>query len=271
MIVDPNLAAYLARIGYSGATEPTLAVLHELCLRHLMQIPFECLDPLLGVPVNLDPVALQAKLVSGRRGGYCHEHNAIFHDVLVTLGFTVTPLGGRVIWGRNGQPAPLTHRLTLIELAEGTFIADVGFGGQSPTVPLRLEPNLEQITPHGTYRLGRQDGVFELQFQLDDDRWEGLYRFTLAPQARIDYEVANWYTSTSPRSRFTQNLIVCRVVGDARINLQNTKLSIWQPDGRVEQRVLADASDLRQVLEDVMGLALPASAETIWAKVAQQP
>jgi N-hydroxyarylamine O-acetyltransferase len=261
-----NLPAYFGRIGYSGPAERTLAVLRELCARHLSQIPFECLDPFLGVPVDLDPAALQEKLVRSRRGGYCHEHNAIFHDVLSALGFSVIPLGGRVVWIRKGQPAPLTHRLTLIELQEGTFIADVGFGGQSPTAPLRLEPDLEQTTPHGTYRIGRTGEVFELQLRLED-RWETPYQFTLAPQTEIDFEVANWYTSTHPRSLFTQNLVVCRVVGEKRINLLNANLSTRQPDGSVEQRALGDASDLGHVLEDVMGLALPASAETIWAKI----
>lgn len=264
-----DLPAYFARIRYAGPSEPTLAVLRELSLRHLNAIPFESLDPFLGVPVDLDPATLQAKLVARRRGGYCHEHNAMFHDVLADLGFSVTPLAGRVIWNSNGEPAPLTHRLTLVTLSEGRFIADVGFGGQSPTAPLRLEPGLAQITPHGTYRLERQNGVFELQLLLDD-RWEAMYHFTLAPQTRIDFEVANWYTSANPRSRFTQNLVVCRVAGNLRINLLNTQLATRQTNGRVEQRVLADASDLRQVLEDVMELALPASVETIWAKAAQR-
>jgi hypothetical protein len=55
-----------------------------------------------------------------------------------------------VVWALKGQPAPLTHRLTLVEFPEGNFIADVGFDGQTPTAPLRLEPGLEQITPPGT-------------------------------------------------------------------------------------------------------------------------
>ena len=166
----------------------------------------------------------------------------------------------------QGAAGTLDASVTLIELPEGTFIADVGFGGQSPTAPLRLEPDLEQTTPHGTCRIGRAGEVFALQLRLDD-RWEAMYQFTLAPQTPIDFEVANWYTSTHPRSLFTQNLVVCRVVGEKRINLLNANLSTRHPDGSVEQRVLRDASDLGHVLEDIMGLALPAPAETIWAKV----
>ena len=66
-----NLDAYLGRIGYCGAREPTLGVLSQLHSLHPAAIPFENLDPLLGRPVSLDPEALQTKLLGSRRGGYC--------------------------------------------------------------------------------------------------------------------------------------------------------------------------------------------------------
>jgi N-hydroxyarylamine O-acetyltransferase len=264
-----NLSEYFARIGYVGRREPTLAILQELVALHLSQIAFENLDPFLGCPVDLDPAALIAKLVRARRGEYCQEQNSLFYDVLDVVGFSVVALGGRVLWTRGeGQPAPLTHRLTLVELPEGKFIADVGFGGPCPTAPLRLEPDLELATPHGAYRFSREGEVFELQLQVDD-RWQAMYRFDLAAQTRADFEVANWYTSTHPRSLFTQNLVVCRIVGETRLNLLNTTLSVRQPDGRVEHRALTGPAELGKVREDVMDLALPAAAETIWAKAAR--
>jgi N-hydroxyarylamine O-acetyltransferase len=91
-----------------------------------------------------------------------------------------------VVWAFKGQPAPLTHRLTFLEFPERNLIADVGFGGQTPTAPLRLEPGLEQITPHGTYRIARNGEVFGLQLRLDA-RWETMYQFTLAAQTRVDF------------------------------------------------------------------------------------
>jgi N-hydroxyarylamine O-acetyltransferase len=269
MVADIDLPAYFARIGYTGPSEPSLAVLRELNARHVAHIAFETLDPFLGRPVDLDPATLQAKLVRSRRGGYCQEHNALFHDVLNALGFSVVALGGRVVSAFKGQPAPLTHRLTLVGLPEGNFIADVGLGGRSPTAPLRLELGLEQNTPHGTYRVAREGEVFELQVQTRD-RWDDMYHFTLAPQTRVDFEVANWFTSTHPRSLFTQNLVVCRVVGETRVNLRNSNLAVRHPDGHFEQCTLADASELAKLLEEVMNLALPAPAEVIWAKALKQ-
>jgi N-hydroxyarylamine O-acetyltransferase len=272
MVTTADLPAYFARIGYTGAGEPTLAALRELHARHPARIPFEALDPFLGRPVEIDPAAIEAKLVHGRRGGYCFEQNALFHDVLAALGFSVSALGARVVWMTPGRQAPVTHRLTLVDLpGEGRFVADVGFGGQSPTAPLRLEPGLAQETPHGAYRVARNDEVYEVQMRLGADRWEPMYRFTLAPQSRADFEMSNWFTSTHPRGRFTRNLVAARVVGETRVNLLNASLSVRHPDGAVEQRELADAQDLRAVLEGVMGLDLPAPAEAIWARLPSEP
>jgi N-hydroxyarylamine O-acetyltransferase len=262
-----DCSAYFHRIGYAGPREPTLAVLRDLCAGHVRQIPFEGLDPFLGRAVDIDPAAIQNKLVHSRRGGYCHEQNALFHDVLAAMGFSVTALGARVVYASNGQPTAITHRLTRVSLPEGVFIADVGFGGQTPTAPLRLEPDLEQVTSHGIYRILHRDAAYELQMKFSD-RWEGLYRFTLQPQTRVDFEVANWFTSTHPRSRFTQNLIACRVVGTRRINLFNLNFAIREADGRAEQRTLTTARELADVLENAAGIALPAPIDTIWEKVA---
>ena len=205
-------------------------------------------------------------MVRSRRGGYCHEHNALFHGVLATLGFSAVALGGRVVGAYGDRASPLTHRLTLVHLADDRFVADVGAGGRTPPAPLRLEPDLEQVTSHGTYRLRRAGETYELQLRIFD-RWDAIYRFNLAPQADIDFEVANWYTSTHPRSLFTQNLIACRLVDDKRLNLLNKTLSIREPDGRVQQRPLSDVRALGTLLDDVMGIAAPVPAEAIWAKL----
>jgi N-hydroxyarylamine O-acetyltransferase len=270
MMTAVDLAAYFARIGHTGPAEPTLAVLRDLHARHPAAVAFEGLDPFLGRLVSIDPTAIQAKLVHGRRGGYCHEQNALFHDVLAAIGFKVTALGARVVWMTPGRDAPLTHRLTLIDMAEGRFLADVGFGGQTPIAPLRLDPTLEQVTPHGTYRVARDGEVFETQMRVGD-RWEPMYRFTLSPQSSADFEMANWFTSTHPRGRFVRNLVAARVVGDTRVNLLNTSLSVRPPDGGFQHRTLADARDLGEVLIGVMGLDLPVPVEAIWARLPGEP
>lgn len=258
-----DLTAYFARIGYSGPCEPTLAVLNELHARHPAQIPFEGLDPFLGRPVAIDDASVQAKLVNGQRGGYCHEHNALFFGVLAAIGYRVSPLGARVVWLTRGRPAPLTHRLTLVHLPQGEFLADVGFGGQSYTAPLRLEPDVDQDTSHGTYRVTQSGCVHEVHMKLAD-RWEAMYQFTLAPQSNADFEMSNWFTSTHPKTIFAR---AARVVGGTRVNLLNASLSVRAADGSVSQRTLASPDQLREILEATMGLRLPVPAKVVWDKL----
>ena len=250
-----DLDAYFGRIGYSGPRELTLDVLRALHLAHPCAIPFESLDPLLGRPVLIDAASLEAKLVRGRRGGYCFEHNGVFLRVLRTLGFEVTPLAARVRWMTPAEapPTPLSHMLLKLDLAGASFICDVGFGGQSPTAPLRFESGVAQETPHGVYRLMAVEDAFDLQLRLPA-RWETMYRFTVQPRFAADYEVSNWFTSTHPQSRFTNNLIAARVVGERRLNLFNTELTAHEHDAESSRRVLATAGEAHAVLASEFGI-----------------
>ena len=204
-----DLDAYFARIGWTGSRSPTLGVLAGLCLRHTASVPFENLDILLGRPIQLDLASLVEKLVTRRRGGYCFEQNGLFQAVLAGLGFRVTPLAGRVRLGVPPDVAtPRTHMLLRVDLDEGPHLVDVGFGF-TPTGPLRLEPGSEQTLHLGTYRLARDGARWTLELRQPDG-FTPAYVFTEEPALPVDYEVANHYTSTSPRSFFTQGPLVMR-------------------------------------------------------------
>ena len=265
-----DLDAYFERIGYAGERAPTLRVLSALQLAHTSSIPFESLDPLLGRPVRLDPASLDAKLVRGGRGGYCFEQNGVFLRVLESLGFQVTPLSARVLWmaPEDAPPGPLSHMLLRAHTPEGPFLADVGFGGQSPTAPLCFVSGLEQATPHGIYRLMETDGVWELQMRLPD-RWAAMYRFNLEPRLPADYEVANWFTSTHPESRFTTGLMVARATSAGRLNLLDTALTVHSNDGPPQERQIASAAELHRLLTHEFGLRIDAAdAEQVFEKIA---
>jgi len=264
-----DLDAYFARIGYAGPREASFEVLAALQRAHPGVIAFESLNPLLDRPVTLDAASLQAKLVQGGRGGYCFEQNGVFWRVLTQLGFQVTPLSARVRWMApdDAPPGPLSHMTLKVELPEGAFLCDVGFGGQSPTAPLLMQPGLEQATPHGTYRFTDHDGALELQMRLQD-RWAALYRFSLEPRVLADYEVSNWYVSTLPTSMFRNVLIASLAPEGRRLNLLNTGLTTYHADGRIEERTLASADELHQALTVELGLDVsPEEAAQAFAKI----
>src|ERR1700754_3662073 len=85
-----DLDAYLGRIGYGGPRTPTVETLRAVHRAHAYSIPFGNLDVVLGWGVLIDLESLQDKLVTGGRGGYCHEHNLLSAAALERLGFSVT-------------------------------------------------------------------------------------------------------------------------------------------------------------------------------------
>jgi N-hydroxyarylamine O-acetyltransferase len=262
-----DLQAYLERIGYAGAAAADLSTLTAIHRRHVDAIAFENLDPLLGRPVSLELGALQDKLVRSRRGGYCFEHNTLLKAALEALGFAVTSLSARVRWmALPDRPlGARTHMLLLVDLAEGPWIADVGFG-HLLDAPLRLIADVEQRSPTASYRLTRSDGCFLLSTLLPAG-WQPIYLLSTEPQVPADFEVANWYTSTSPQTWLTRSLLVQRLGEKARYQLSNTRFTERRHDGELLERTLASAQELDQVLDQVFGLTAPASAETVFARL----
>src|SRR6201996_7943383 len=248
-----DLAGYFARIGYDGAADPTLDVLQDLVTAHTRSIAFENLDPLLGVPVDdLGPEALVDKLVHRRRGGYCYEHNGLMGYVLEELGFGVRRFAARVVWtNAPGSPVPAqTHTLLGVAPpgAPQLLLVDVGFGGQTPTSPLRLETGSVQQTTHEPYRLQDRRGGLVLEALIRDE-WQSLYEFSTRTAPPIDLKVGSWYVSTHPSSHFVTNLMASMVTADGRCNLSDRHLSLHR-DGKTEKIVLPDAAAVFDTLID---------------------
>jgi len=251
-----DLDAYFKRIGYDGSRTPTLDTLKAIHYAQAVSIPFENLDVLAKRPIRLDPASLQKKLVTEKRGGYCFEVNGLFAAVLRELGFDVTTLIGRVRWMAPEEvDTARSHMLMRVELPEGPFLADVGFGGLTMTGPIRFETDIEQETPHEPRRLLEHEGGFELQAKIGDG-WVPVYRFTLEPHRRTDYEVASWYTSTHPSSIFVQFLIAGRPQEGKWFSLFNREFKIRGLDGKAETRVLDSADEIAEVLDRYFGIAL---------------
>lgn len=252
-----DLDAYFARIGYGGPRAPTLAVLGDLCERQTRTIAFENLDPLLGRTPPLDLPAIENKLVRSRRGGYCYEQNMLLQHVLLALGFTVRGLAARVLL--NAAPGTLTartHMLLHVVAEEQDRLVDVGFGRLTPTAPLHIETEIEQRTPHETYRIDGVGGEYELSARVSG-AWTLLYRFHLIEHLAVDYAVANHYVATCPTSFFRASIVAALAAETGRHALFNDRLTFQHRDGGRDERVLADADALLQVLETTFGLRIP--------------
>lgn len=252
-----DLGGYFDRIDYRGAAEPNLQVLRDLMTAHTRSIPFENLDPLMGVPVDdLSPEALTDKLVHRRRGGYCYEQNGLMGYVLAEIGFRVRRLAGRVVW-MLPPDAPLgaqTHTVLAVTFpgSQGSYLVDVGFGGQTLTSPIRFETGNAQQTTHEPYRLNDRGDGLVLQ-ALVRDEWRPLYVFGTHTVPQVDLAVGSWYVSTHPASIFVTGLTAALTTEDARYNLAGRNLSIHRADGSEKIR-LDDAAAVVDVLGERFGI-----------------
>jgi N-hydroxyarylamine O-acetyltransferase len=246
---------YLRRIAYAGDLRPSAAVLDALHLAHATHIPFENLDVLLRRPIKLDLGSLQAKLVDGRRGGYCFEQNLLFAAVLEELGFPVLRLAARVRF-RIHRVLPRTHMLLLVDVDGRRLLADVGFGAEGLLLPVPFGTGMPAKQFLWTYQVVDAGGRWALQSEHHGS-WETMYEFTLEPQELADYEMANYYTSTHPSSRFLHTLTAQLSTPDARTRLRNRELVVERGDSE-SSRLLADDAEIRQVLADTFGLEFPA-------------
>lgn len=265
-----TVAEYFRRVSYTGPTEPTIDVLAALVAAHNRSIPFENLDPVMGVPVaDLRPEALLDKLVRRRRGGYCFEHNGVMAYVLSELGFGVDVLGGRVVWmNTSGELPAQTHQALAVTVPGeiGRYLVDVGFGGQTLSSPIRFETDTAQQTRHEPYRIREHEDGYVLESEIRDT-WQPLYLFSTRPFPMIDRQVGSWYVSTYPESGFVTGLSVALVTDDARWNLRGRNLAIHRK-GESERIRYDTAAQVVEALTDQFGIDITGLGD-VEARVSQ--
>ena len=92
-----------------------------------------------------------------------------------------------------------------------------------------------------------------------------MYVFDLQPQIQADYELGNWFTSTSPLVPFTTLLVMERIAGNQRFKLVNRLLSTEASDGEVvAERTLQSASELSEAMRDTFKVTPPVTVEDIF-------
>jgi N-hydroxyarylamine O-acetyltransferase len=145
--------------------------------------------------------------------------------------------------------------LLRVELPEGPFLADVGFGGDGPIHPLPLAEGSETWVGHAGHRLRREGDLWVLQGNATGD-WADLYAFTLEPHHPVDFEMANHFTSTHPRSPFVLNLTAQRSWPERRAILRNRDL-VRREGGTSTTTAIRGPEHLLEVLAGVFGLSFP--------------
>lgn len=250
-----DLQAYLHRIGLPEAPGPDLPGLKALHRAHATTIPFENLDIQMGLPIHLDLEHLQAKLVVRRRGGYCFEQNTLFMAVLRALGFEVEAFEARVRLGTS-ELLPRTHMVLRVRLAEGDHLADVGFGGQGLLHPVAMNGEAQRVFMDELRVI--EEGPLRVLQTRQALVWQDLYAFVPEARAPIDFEMANWFTSTHPESRFVKTLTAQLPGPECRHILRGLSYTVVSSSGAEECILMG--KELVPLLREIFGLEVPEDA-----------
>ena len=154
--------------------------------------------------------------------------------------------------------------LLKVDLPEGPFLADVGFGACVLDAPLQLKTDVEQRTAMGTYQLIEADGLFWLTAKQRNG-WRTMYAFNMEPQIQSDFELGNWYTSTSPLTPFVNMLIMERLAPNKRYKLINRRLIIEARDGQVAtENIIGSVDEFRQIIDEIFNVMPPVPIDEIF-------
>jgi N-hydroxyarylamine O-acetyltransferase len=250
-----DIDAYLKRINYAGKRTPTVETLKSIHHAQLYTIPFENFDIQLGLGINLEPGAIFEKLVRKRRGGYCFELNGLFLMALKDLGFNVRALLGRV--HITGTPSGRGHQIELVTIEGRQWIADVGFGGDTPRAPLRLEINQPKICDGQKVRLVDADH-FGIMLQTEkENQWIDLYSFDLGYVCPADIDYGNHFTSTHPSSLFVFARVAALPVEKGAMTIFNNTLKRMIA-GKEEVQELTEGKGYLDALKTHFGIELDA-------------
>jgi len=253
--VSLDLDAYLARIGCEAPSSRTLDDATRLLQAHMESIPFENFDVVLGRGVDLELDALQRKLVEDRRGGYCFEHASLMAAALEALGFTVRRHAARVIRVTPREVAPRSHMFLTVELPEGIFVLDPGFGGGAPRLPLPLTHGVKVRLEHETHWLERQGHQWVMRMQMGDNASDAWIA-TLEGDNPLDFVVANHFVATHRASPFMNNLMLRALTSDGAVAIMNRDMTRYR-GGEASKSRIEDRPALRAVVAESFGFDLP--------------
>lgn len=250
---------YLERIGLSpdlADADPTLDLLETLQRAHVTSVPFENLDIVHGVPIELDREAFYRKLVTRSRGGFCYELNGLFEWLLRELGFETTVVSGRVADEDGSLGPPFDHLAVLVEVADrdGRYLADVG-NGDFARQPLPMSGG-SRADVSGEYRVTEDGAHFFAESRDDPDgEWSVEYRFTDQPRDLPEFADTCEHHQTSDESPFTRGPFVTMATDTGRVTLSADSLTVTDRGDKRKHPVPSNA-EWEQVLAERFGIRL---------------
>lgn len=213
-----NAQEYLKRIHFEGTIHPSPEILQSLQKHHLLHVPFENLDIHYGIPIDLNTEKFYSKIVIENRGGFCYELNALFHELLIQLGFNSSLISARVYNSKTDRfGEEYDHLALIVRIGEQEYLVDVGFG-EFAFHPLLLETDVVQHDPRGNFILEKNGDEYTVS-TVNGDSKNIEYKFTKKTRSLHEFQGMCHYHQTSPDSHFTQKKLITRPTDSGRITL----------------------------------------------------
>ncbi len=250
-----KISRFFERIGMDANTgvEHTVDFLGRVQLQCVLNIAYENLDILAGKPLCLAPDALYEKIVLRGRGGYCFELNGLLTHMLREMGFTVTERFARFL--RNETEVPMRrHRVTVVHLADGDYLCDIGVGQIAPRLPLRIEENTVQHQNGETYRFTRDARHGWVVWDLHHGEWRKYICFNNDEVFDVDFLQPSFFCENHPSSPFNKGCILAIKTESGRRTLDKRCYKIFEGENIVH--IEEDISDerLNELLAEVFRL-----------------
>ncbi|HWA92222.1 MAG TPA: arylamine N-acetyltransferase [Rhizomicrobium sp.] len=260
-----SLALYLRRLGLSERPPATLEGLRAVHRAHLRAIPYENLDVQLGRTVTTAREHCVEKIVRRGRGGWCYEMNGVLGWALEALGFKVTRLAGAVMREAFGDPFAGNHLVLKVELAQGLYLADAGFG-DGPLEPFAIRPGAFSSAGFD-FRLEQVDGDW---WRLHNHAYGGAksFDFKLDPADETLLAARCHDLQTQEWSPFVQNLVAQRHTPEGLTVLRGRVVRLVTPQGFTD-RTLDSEDELVRFLREGFGLDVPEIA-SLWPKICER-
>ena len=203
-----KIGCFLRRIGMAGA-EAALNVdfLGQVTGHAVTHIAYENLDVLAGKALQLDDEALYDKIVTRGRGGYCFELNGLLTYMLREMGFQVSERFARFLLGEKDVPMR-RHRVTVVHMADGDYLCDIGVGIVAPRLPLRIEENTVQEQNGESYRFTRDRVHGWVMWELHHGAWREYICFNDEKAFPVDFVQPSFYCEKHPDSPFNKEYML---------------------------------------------------------------
>ena len=257
LFTDSQISRYLDQIDYGGGTEPTLEHLTAMHRQHLLHIPYENLDLMNGVPLNLDAGALFQKIILNRRGGYCFELQGLFCYLLKSLGYQVTQYAGRFM-DEAGPVQMRRHRILVVNLGEKRYVCDVGVRSESPRCPLELTEGLVQTDGVSEYRYQKDPffGWVLTQKEAGKD-WQTMLGLTEETQIDVDYVMPSFYCEKHPDSTFNKFMKISIFTADSNLTISHNTFKVYRGAKVAKRREIPTNEEAVRMLRDIFGIHVP--------------